>query len=145
MYYCAVEPDLRHDDTKLVFRRGGRQGPIIATADPCPERKYQTDLHFLESNLLIPLEHKHHLHFCFGGKLFHWKGHEELVEDESGRTVAMFKPSLFEGNRMKIGGMSVDRMGMVDLVVFTALVMQERNEEFKSAVPMSRRTELILG
>jgi hypothetical protein len=124
------------NDTKLIFHRGGKDGPVVATADPCPQHKYETDIHFVEPKLTIPLKHKHkNHHFICTNKKFHWKGHSDLVEDDTHAVVANFEPSWFEGNREKIGLLDVGKApDMHEVVVVTAMVVQERDEEFKSKV-----------
>ena len=123
------------NDTKLIFHRGGKDGPIMATADPCPQQKYQTDIHFVDPKLTIPLKHKHHYHFTCKDRNFHWKGPSELVEDDTSGVVANFEPSWFEGNRHRIGVLDVGKVpDLQDIVVVTAMVVQERDEEFKSKV-----------
>lgn len=128
-----VELDEAHNDTKITLHRGGKDGPVIATAEPCPEKKYQTDIHMVENKLLIPFHHKHHHHhFAAFSKKYHWKGHKELVEEESGSKVAEYNPSVFEGRRNTIheeGTLRVPQSEIQDLVVLTAIIVQERKEE----------------
>lgn len=134
LYYCVREPDETLDDTKLIIHRGGKDGPIMAVASPCSQQKYQTDIRFVHPPITIPFKHKHHSHFTSRDRSFHWKGHNELVEDDKDGAVAKFEPSLFEGNRTKIGVIDVNQVDIQDLVVVTLLVLQERDEEFKSQV-----------
>ena len=136
LYYCVREPDEQYNDTKLLFHRGNRDGPIIAVADPCPEKKYETDIHFFPGNLTIPLRHSHPRHFAAYNRGYHWKGPmaNELIEDESNGVVATYDPSVFEGHRMRIGVIDNKQPDMQDIVVITAMVVQERDEECKSKV-----------
>jgi hypothetical protein len=99
---------------------------------PCPEEKYQTDIHMVESKLLIPFHHKHHHHhFSAFNKKYQWKGHKELVEVESGSLVAEYNPSVFEGRRNTIheGTLRIPKDNVQDLLVLTAIVVQEKSEE----------------
>lgn len=142
LYYCEREPDLAHNDTKLIIHRGGKDGPFIATGDPCPNEKYATDIHFTELKITVPFEHKESTKlYCSIDRLRHWKGKKKENEDDS---VAEFHPSVFEGNRevIKVGGLNIGLQGIQDIVVVTALVAQEREEEKKSPVYLS--TDLVL-
>jgi hypothetical protein len=134
-----------HNDTKLILHRGGKDGPVIATADPCDQGKYKTDIHFVEPKMTIPLEHKHDTKtYCSIEKLLHRKGHKEIENDEADGVVATYHPSPFEGKRevLKVGTLDITLKGIQDLVVVTALVVQEREEESKS--PVSPPTDVIL-
>ena len=130
------EPDFVHNDTKLIIHRGGKDGPVIATADPCPHKKYKTDIHFVELKLMVPFEHNENTKlYCTINKLFHWRGHKDEKKDDS-EVVAEFRPSVFEGNRevINVGGLHIALPETQDIVVVTAIVAQEREEEKKSPV-----------
>jgi hypothetical protein len=165
VYYCEAS-----EDHKLTFHRGGREGVIIATAEPCLDHEGDTEIYFLpqtqHANLTHPgsplnpsvqpsttppsppssvtLSHTHHhfpsLHgnstFTHHNKKFHWQGHAELHSDAKDDLVARFEASWFEGKGHRIGVLDVMEMGMgmLDLVVFSGLIVQERTEEHKLAV-----------
>jgi hypothetical protein len=131
LYYCVREPDEGHNDTQLLVHRGGRDGPVIATADPCAKGKYRTDIHFRELNMMVPLSHKHGAqHYCSVKNLFHHRGDKEQVENTD-EVVAHFHASPFRGSRevLKLGNIDLGVKGIQDIVVVTALVAQEREEE----------------
>jgi hypothetical protein len=138
LYYCTREPDYERADTKLIFHRGNKDGPIIATAEPCPRgQKYRVDIHYPEKNLTIPFEHKHgdHSLLCSIPDILHFRGPKgEAVGNEG--TVAIYRPSAFEGHRevIKLGDMEMTLGDKQDLIVVTALTAQEREEETKSPV-----------
>jgi hypothetical protein len=162
----------------LTFHRGGKEGVIIATAEPCLDHEGDTQIHFLpqtqhNANLtqhpdsplhpsvppsttppstpssIITLSHTHHhfpsLHgkstFTYHNKKFHWQGHAELHSNAKDDLVARFEASWFEGKGHRIGVLDVMEMGMgmLDLVVFSGLIVQERTEEHKLAVPSPLR------
>ena len=136
LYYCVREPDFEHNDTRLIIHRGGKDGPVIATADPCPNKKYQTDIHFVDLKLTIPFEHRETTNlYCSINKLFHRKGQKTEKMDDS-TVVAEFHPNVFEGNREVIhaGNLNISLPGIQDIVVVTAIVAQEKEEEKKSPV-----------
>jgi hypothetical protein len=171
VYYCEAS-----EDHKLTFHRGGKEGVIIATVEPCLDHEGDTEIYFLpqthHANLTHPgsplnpsvqqstsppsppsppstpssvtLSHTHHhfpsLHgkstFTYHNKKFHWQGHAELHSDAKDDLVARFEASWFEGKGHRIGVLDVMEMGMgmLDLVVFSGLIVQERTEEHKLAV-----------
>jgi len=93
----------------------------------------------------VTLTHVHHhfpssLHgktsFTFNNKKYHWLAHTQLVEEATGDLVARFEPTWFEGKGHKIGRLEVMEcgMGLLQVVVFSALVVQERTDDHKQAV-----------
>jgi hypothetical protein len=147
-----VEPDLALNDKKLIFHRGGKDGPIIGTASPCSEKHHQTDIHFVSPNLIVPLKHKHRSQFNHKGKGYFWngecyKGGSELIEEDSGASVAKFEPSVFEGNNHSIpaGNLKISWHDAQDIVVMTAIVMQVRAEEMMGPVRSLHSRSLILA
>lgn len=137
--YCEREPDYVLNDTKLVFHRGDKNGPIMATAVPCPYQKYQTDIHFVTPDLVVPLKHKHHAHYTQRAHNFHLHGHHD-----SGFR-GKFRPSVFEGNRQKITGDDAGKVDMQDLVLVTVMTTQERAEEVTGKATMAYRRAGELG
>ena len=126
----------------MTFHRGGKDGPVIATGTPCLQTEGQTDIHFDELGLVIPLLHKHHklpsLHsrssFSANDKNYHWKGHGELIEDKANEVVATFHSTWFEGAHHKIGRLDIAQKEIQDIIVITAMVVQERSDEHKLSV-----------
>jgi hypothetical protein len=95
--------------------------------------------------MTIPLEHKHNTElYCSMEKLLHRKGHKEIAKDEADGVVATYHPNPFEGNRevLEVGTLNITLKRIQDLVVVTALVVQERGEETKG--PVSSSTDAIL-
>jgi hypothetical protein len=98
--------------------------------------------------LTIPLQHRHHSHhFQFKDKWFHWKGHKELHDDANHEVVGKFHPSPFEGaiEELAVGTLSVGIKEEQDIGVVTALVVQERDEEYQGAVFPQHLQELIVS
>jgi hypothetical protein len=59
----------------------------------------------------------------------------------------MFFPSWFEGSGNKIGRLEIlDRgKGMIDVIVVSAMVVQERTDEHKQAAEKARERAAIAG
>jgi hypothetical protein len=118
----------------LVLHRDGKAGEVIGTANLGATKKGCTDLQFMDST--VPLRHKRHLfhstdtNFSIDNKMFHWTGYDELVEDGTKRVVAKFRPNWWLDNthQDRVGCLDVNQSGIIDLVVFTALVVEERAE-----------------
>lgn len=112
---------------------------MIATGVPCLEKEGYTDIHFTESKSVINFQHESHslpfVHtknrFEHNGKKYYWKDHRELVEEDTNLLLATFKPSWLEGYGHRIGQLVVkgDGQDMRDIVVITALIVQERADE----------------
>jgi hypothetical protein len=103
-----------------------------------------TDIHFNEPRSTFQLTHIHSCHylsktkFSIDGNHYHWAGHGELVEEKTGDVIAQFYPSwnVMDSDEHKIGKMIVKEKGqaLLDAVVTTALIVQERSEEGRQAV-----------
>jgi hypothetical protein len=150
--YCEVEPDTLANNTKLIFHRGGKDGPILGTADSCPQHPDQTDIHVVSPNIVIPFRHKDHPLFEHKGKGYSWKklfGHHsnELVEDGTGETTATFEPNVFEGNREMIHdvGKVVTKQDTRDIVVMSVILAQVREEEMMGPVCLYIKVSLMVA
>lgn len=139
LYYCETDKI-----GKLTFHRAGKDGPIIATGDPCLEVEGQTDVHFLEPKSTIQLRHEHHklpnlkskTSFQVDNKSYYWRGHNDLLDEETHSLIATFHPSWLEGSCHKIGRLEIMAEVPQDVIVITALVVQERTDEHKLSVCM---------
>jgi hypothetical protein len=140
IYHCESQ-----DNKTLVIRRGSKHGKIIAYATQCLEKDGVTDIHLLEpQKCTIQLEHVSTIFpffhgkafFRFEGKSYHWKGHTALIEDDTGILIATLHTKFVESDPCGLGTfvVTLDGKAMLDLVVVTCLVMQERSEEGKLAV-----------
>jgi hypothetical protein len=71
--------------------------------------------------------------FQKGKRKFHWSGQTALVEEPNGAFLAGFHARYFETEEHKLGSLVVTKEGqkLLDLVVVTCLVMQERSDEGK--------------
>ena len=123
----------------VTLHRGGFDGPVIGTKKPCTVREGCTDVHFVDSKSTLSLQHKDHYlpprhsrtHFSVDDKKFHWKGYDELVEDDTKRVVAKFHSNWwqYETHNERIGRLEVSRTDLMDIIVFTAMIVEERAED----------------
>src|SRR5438046_3957403 len=134
LYYCEAD-----SDGKLTIHRGGKDGPVIATGNAGLAQEEQTDIHLLEHQSTFTLQHEHHklpfIHckskFMVDNKHYHWEGHSKLVADETHEVVANFTATWLEGTGSKIGVLDIKAENIEDIIVITALVVQERSDEHR--------------
>jgi hypothetical protein len=115
---------------------------VIATGTTCIEKEGTTDVHFTENEFhpTVSLQHAHHDFWHFHGKTtftygdnkkYHWKGHTALVDETSNTLLAVFHTSWAETRVDKLGRLEIMPEGipLQDLIVVSALVVQERSDE----------------
>jgi hypothetical protein len=142
--YTAVA-DEEHN---VTIHAGDRSCPVIAIAKQCLAQDGVTDIHFTVSGDTVRLEHVHRLlpffHgktlFEVGGKKYHWKGQTALLDDQTGQLLAGFHATYLETDYHRLGNLVVTEEGKktLDLVVISALVLQERSDEGKLAREMKK-------
>jgi hypothetical protein len=131
LYYCAVD-----SDGKFTLHRKGMDGPVIGTSDPCATEVGDTDLHFADPKSNISLHHEKHMfhhsktNFSIENKHYHWKGHDDLIEEETQDVVAKFHTKSWQDDvhRLRLGQLDVAHSDNQDVFVFTALVVLKRAE-----------------
>ena len=143
MYYAVA--DKEHN---VTIHKGDKSGPVLATASQCLAKDGVTDIHLTSPKETIQMEHVHRLlpffHgktlFTVNGKKYHWKGHTMLINDQTGFAFAGFHPRFLEPNFHKLGTLIVmgDGKNMLDIVVISCLVLQERSDEGKLGREMAR-------
>jgi hypothetical protein len=114
----------------------------LATAETSKAIEGSTEIYFHDSGKSIEIHHSHtrfpfaHCKtlFTYNGKAYHWKDHKELVDDATGEVVGRFHAKWLEGSGRHIGTLEVKDVRMQDLVVLTAIVVQERSDERTLAV-----------
>jgi hypothetical protein len=77
--------------------------------------------------------------FTYNNVAYHWRGLRELVEDEYPRSIlAGFQPLWFLHPGTKIGQfvISSNAKDMMDLIVVTGFVVQERDDEHRLVVDL---------
>jgi hypothetical protein len=130
-YFCEVDKDLH-----ITIYKGGYSGYVIATAIQCREKGGVTKIKMTESSQALHLKHgdgvfSDKTFFEIAGKRVHWKGLSELVEDETGICLAVYKAKSFESQNRMLGTLRVTAHGVnyIDAIVSSALVKQERTDE----------------
>lgn len=126
----------------MSIHHGDKNGHIIANANACLVTPGVTDVHFEHPLHTVELEHilypdsSSKTTFSVNGKSYHWKGHAELLEDETQLKVAHFYPSwlIIDVKEHKLGKLIIYEKDLMDLVIATALVVQERSDEGRQAV-----------
>jgi hypothetical protein len=130
LYYCDVT-----EDSKLEIHRGNKYGPVVAKTNSCSKAPGATDL--VMTGRRSGPEHIHHderskqTHFVDNGHRYHWSGptgHNELV-DEAGAVLAELSWPVRETSRTQKGKLVIRNQALVDPIVMSALVVQERADE----------------
>lgn len=118
----------------------------MAEVNACLVTPGVADVHFTDPLYTVELQHveddAHHskTRFSPNGTVFYdWNGHASLVKVDDGEVVAEFFPSWRAHDVVeehKIGTLTVNGEGesMLDVVIATALTVQERSEEGRKAV-----------
>jgi len=136
LYYCDVS-----DDSKLEIHRGNKYGPIIAHSRMCSSKPGATDILVTDRRSRGRVNHIHHddrtagTHFVENGRKYHWNGQTELVEDVTGAVLAQlsFNNSLDgSSGKLIIKPEAHYDHDLVDPIVMTALIVQERKDENRS-------------
>ena len=122
----------------MTLHRGGHDGPVIGTAKPCTVRQGSTDINFVDPKSTVSLQHKDHwipprhsrTYFSVDDKKYHWKGYDELVESDTKSVIAKFQSNWwqYETHDERIGRLEVSRPDLMDMIVFTAMIVEERAE-----------------
>ena len=129
----------------ITFHRGGKAGVVIATADPCQEKQGSSKIQFTEPSSTIILEHLPRrmiilppkTSFTFDGKKYYWKGYTDLFEEKTDKLVSQYYSKAEEGADPNTGSLLVTEGNdkqLDDMIVISAVVMQQRSEARKRAV-----------
>jgi hypothetical protein len=131
LYYCEA------NDSQLEIHRGNKYGPLVADTRSCPSQPGATDIRMLAAGNRNA--HVHHdettrrTHFTKNGRKFSWKNRSQLVDD-TGAVVAQMQtfsdPEARRAGRLVINDQ--ENRGLVEPIVMTALIVQERSEEDRS-------------
>ena len=131
LYFCEIGPE-----SKYTIHRGDKSGEIVATCG-CVALDGDTDIVFTDPSrtTTICLGHEHYefpvmrpvTRFTVEGVKYHWRGHEELVADDSKVVLANISqawPAAEDAER-KVDRLviTVDGQDMMDVVAATALIV----------------------
>jgi hypothetical protein len=130
LYYCEA------NDSKLEIHRGNKYGPLIADTQSCPSCPGATDIRVIGAARSPHLHHDEdtrRTHFVKNGRKFSWKNRSQLVDD-TGAVVAQMQsasdPEARRAGRLVINDQ--ENKALVEPIVMTALMVQERSEEDRS-------------
>jgi hypothetical protein len=124
LYFCFVEPREDIMDKEYIFHRGGKDGPVIARATPCADKKYALDLRLEDPPVTIPISHSHS--FRAGGKRHCWKPSD-----------GDYEANIFTGAHYRVPSMTLQQIQ--DLVVVTALITEMKEEEKMGPHTLARK------
>lgn len=135
----------------ITLHRGGKDGPIVATAKTCTVKEGDTDLILHGRTITVHHEDWHilgwHLFpngndsFREGGNKFIWKGRTKLEwqpdkNKKDYKTIAAYHPpkKLHVVGHLEMTGLrksitAIDAGEMDDLIILTALVLEVRADE----------------
>ena len=85
--------------------------------------------------------------FTVNGNKYHWKGHTALIDDQTRCLLAGFHSKFLETDNHKLGTLVIteDGKNMLDIVVISCLVMQERSDEGRLAREMANAAARVPG
>ena len=129
----------------VTFHRGEKTGPVIATADCCQEKQGSSKIEMVEPPTTVVLDHLPRrmlvlppkTTFTFDGKKYYWKGYTDMFEEKTDKLLGQYLPASNEGADPGTGHLVVaedDNKQLSDLVVISAVVMQQRSDARKRAV-----------
>ena len=131
------------DARQVSIHRGDEYGQVIATTESFQGKDGITEIQLTQVEATVPIRHKHHtLPFMHGyttfradGKQYQWKKHRELIDESNGKCLATFeRNSDKKSERLGHLTIMIDGQEMIDLIVITGLVDQERGDEGKWTV-----------
>jgi hypothetical protein len=140
LYYVEMGPG-----SSLTLHRGGKDGAIIGTAEPCTEKQGSSKIQYTDPESTIVLEHiprkmlvmPPKTTFTHDGKKYYWKGYSGVFEEKSDKLVGYYTPKTTEGADANTGTLLItqgDNKQLEELIVLCTVVMQQRSEGRKRAV-----------
>ena len=130
----------------ITLRRGGKDGAVIATGDPCHEKQGSSKINCTNPESTISLEHiprrmmgmlPPKTTFSIGEKKYYWKGYTDVFEEKGDKLAAQFTPPSAEGADPNTGRLLMTE-GSDDstraVIVLSTIVMLGRSEARKRAV-----------
>ena len=141
LYYIEMGPG----DT-VTLHRGGKGGPVIATADPCHEKQGSSKIKCNDPECTISLEHiprrmmgifPPKTTFSIDDKKYYWKGYTDVFEEKGDKLTAQFTPKAAEGADPNTGHLLMTEGSdetTRGIIILSTVVMQGRSEARKRAV-----------
>jgi Family of unknown function (DUF6593) len=140
----------------ITFHEGQKDGPVIATAEPCKDKQGSSKIQYGKPESTIALEHlprrmlvlSPKTVFTFDDKKYYWKGYSDLFEEKTDKLVAQYTPKMTEGADPFTGSLLVtegNRKQLDDLIVVSTAVMQQRSDARRRAVCHLDFTANVVG
>jgi len=131
----------------ITLRRGDRDGSVVATGEVCEDKQGSSEVK-LGDDVTVALEHiprrmlmlPAKTTFAINGKKYYWKNYTDLFDASTDKLIAQYTPIEVETKDSKTGDLLIteDQMtGLRDLVVISAIVLQQRADARKRAVILS--------
>jgi hypothetical protein len=138
----------------ISLHRGGKDGPVLATADPSHEVHGSSKIHCTDPESTIVLEHVpgHGMglvfppktHFSIGDKKYYWKRYNDVFEEKTDRLVAQFTAEGMDANSGNLLTMEGNDETTREILVLSTVLMQGRSEARKRAVDPCSSVWLII-
>lgn len=129
LYYIEAPYKYFSSPPKLVYRGRPPNAAQIATINA----NRQTCTITLPGLRDVIIDYPGVLHskskFNMDGRQFAWKSDQQLIEVESGKVLARFDRTMLAIHKKGVLTIYGDGMGMVDVIVITAIAMQYQWEE----------------
>ena len=138
----------------ITLRRGHRDGSVVATGEVCEDKQGSSEVK-MGDEVTVTLEHVPRrmlmlpakTTFAIDGKKYYWKNYTDLFDASNDKLIAQYSPVEVENKENKTGDLLIteDEMtGLRDLVVISAIILQQRADARKRAVTShSYRLQLI--
>ena len=130
----------------MTVHRVHKDGPVVATTETCLDKVGTSKITMPDSGTTIILTHSTRrfsisppkTKLAIDGKDYEWKGYNDLSEKKTGRLVAQYSP--VENDEKKLGMLVFTKGDQLrtDMIVVSALVLQQRAAARKRAVRPSR-------
>jgi len=127
----------------ITLHRGGKAGPVLATADPCHEQQGTSKITCTDPESAVILQHiprrmlgllSPKTKFSVGEKKYYWKGYTDVFDEKTERLVAQFTPEGTEANAGNLLTMEGIEDTTLSVLVLSTVLMQGRSEARKRAV-----------
>lgn len=137
----------------ISLHRGGKTGPVIATADPCHEQQGSSKINCTDPESTIVLEHvprrmlgllSPKTKFSIGDKKYYWKGYTDVFEEKTDKLVAQYTVVGADANTGNLLTTEGNDETTREILVLSTILMQGRSEARRRAVYPPSSVSLII-